>query len=82
MPKSSSFHLRLEVNQVPRRQRGDEIGRHPPGILRGVEIVQDQRELIPAQACQKIGGAQPTLETGGRLDQQAVAGAVAEAVVF
>ena len=46
-----------------------------------VEVVQEDRELVPGEPCERVAGAHARPEPGRDRDEQLVAGRVAEAVV-
>lgn len=58
-----------------------DLVRHADGLGGGVDVVQQHHELVAALAGRQVAGPQAAAQALGRLDQQGVAGGVAEAVV-
>jgi hypothetical protein len=78
--------LALQNTSVPSTAKGghqvllDALG-HPGGVGGGAQVLEEDGEVVAAQAGQGVPGAQRALEAAGDLDQEVVAGVVAEAVV-
>ncbi len=70
---------------VPKPERGEQCIEHPLGdqssLVRSVEIVNQDRELVTAETRDRVEIAQVRVETVSDCDQECVTGKVAEAVV-
>ncbi len=62
-------------------ERLDQAPGDGEGGIGGFEVVAEQRELVAAEASQRLGGAQRDLQPAGHRREQLVTGGVAEGVV-
>ena len=78
----TGVHMQRQTAQLERAVEGlEHLGGHEFGLFHGVEVGDDDRELIAAEAGDGVGLAQNNLQTLRDLLEDVVAGLVTEGVV-